>query len=107
MKTLIIPNSNNKLQCESFLHIAARPSKVILASDLPQKFIIQDKSETPAVKFEAELVDILPTVICDLPSVITYAASGMDYLKFQEQYIKQNIVHTKLDEVAVYIYRKC
>lgn len=111
MKTKLIPNHNNKLANNVFIHIDAAPTKPIMASELPFKLIIQESIETnksslemlsgPArapISFEAEMIDFMRINLKDIGSAFTFMSHGID----REAFIKQ----MPSEQIAIYIYKK-
>lgn len=98
MKTLTIPNYNNKLACDVFVHIAPAPKVAVTQSDLPKRFKINsDKQE-----FEAELVELIKFKFGRIPSILIYASHGMDADNFYHSSTNINMQ----DDYAVYVYKK-
>ncbi len=80
MQTMIIKNFNNKLNCNSFIHIAPAPEAKILESKLPIGIKISElatkgpvslsglnsAAAVPALNFEAEIIDLARFKLKDL-----------------------------------------
>ncbi len=114
MKTINIPNQNNKLAADIFGHITFSPTIIdpiqhvpaprgVPESDLPIAFNIQS---TGAPVFVANLITFARCKLIDLSSIETYLASGMDRDQFIQKFIAENKTATYHSEVAVYIYQK-
>lgn len=105
MKTLLIPNLNNKLSCNYFSHIGFSPDQKIPESELKQKYIIEDQNKE-IENFEAELVTFARCPIGFLSEMDTYMANGVDKDKFMMDFkLEHPEVHEET-EIAIYIYRR-
>ncbi len=104
MKTVLIENLNNKLECDVFIHLASEPGRMILGSELPLQVMVDDGK---GKKFEAELVDLLRIDnLLFIARVLTYASHGMDrdgYLQMKKKAEGDNWMN---NQVAAYVYRK-
>lgn len=116
MKTIYIPNQNNKLAAEIFGHITFSPTitdpvkhipvpRGIPESSLPMVFKIQSPTE-PEKSFIANLITFARCRLVDLSSIETYLAAGMERSDFIAKFITENPGATYNSEVAVYIYSK-
>ncbi len=114
MKTINIPNQNNKLAADIFGHITFSPTVIdpvihipvprgIPESDLPIAFNIQS---TGAPVFVANLITFARCKLIDLSSIETLLASGLERDLFIQKFISENKNATYHSEVAVYIYQK-
>lgn len=104
MKTVLIENWNNKLECDVFIHIAQDPGRMILGMELPLQVMVNDGKDR---MFEAELVDLLRIDNLEfIPSILTYASHGVDrdgYLQMKKKHDGEKWLQ---NEVAVYVYRR-
>lgn len=102
-----IPNYNNKLNCDVFIHIAGAPVKPLLASDLPITVMVHEEHTGGEHKeFGAELIDIAAIDnIGFVPGVITYGSHGMDSAEFRKMMAAKDAKYTD-KKWAVYIYKK-
>lgn len=91
-----IPNLNNKLMCDNFLHLAPPMEKFY-------NELIQAKYECKNGKqiLELELTDYSSTMLINLGSAITLPCTGMRAVEFIAQYIAE---HRCPDTRAVGIY---
>lgn len=95
---MTIPNLNNKLLSDVFIHITKTPTAPITESGLPLKVEIEDPSGQ--IKFSAELITFARCKPSELGSIITYASHGIDRDQFLTQLADQS------SDLAVYVYRK-
>lgn len=98
MVELAIPNINQKLQCNMFIHVALAPKRSVLDTELPIRYKIKSDDQ----EFEADMIDFLRIKLKDLPSVITYPSHGIPAHEFRQA---RNTVHPDT-EYAVFIYKK-
>lgn len=105
MKTIKLPNHNNKLSCDVFAHIGIAPLKKISEDEFPMEFKIEqvDNKEN---NFAAELLTFARCRLMDLSSVETYLCAGMDRTKFIHWFMDNNKGVEYTTDVAVYIYKK-
>ena len=105
MKTIKLPNHNNKLSCEVFAHIAIAPQQKISQDKFPMAFTIE-QADNKENNFIADLLTFARSRLMDLSSIDTYLCSGMERTKFIEWFLDNNKGTTYFTEVAVYIYKK-
>lgn len=103
VKTVKIPNSNNKLACPKFSHISfAPPAEILKESQLPLPVLIQSGSESIA----ANLIAMAIIKLRELSSIDTYLSAGVDRTTFMTQFLTDNPGTDADTRVAVYIYHK-
>lgn len=105
MKTLKLPNHNNKLLCDVFAHIAPAPATKISADKFPMPFTIV-QADNKELSFKAQLLTLARCRLMDLSSIETYLCGGMDRTKFIHWFLDDNKGTTYFTEVAVYVYKK-
>lgn len=116
MKTILIPNQNNKLAAEIFAHITFSPTIIdpikhirvprgVPESDLPMLFRIQSPTNS-GQSFLANLITFARCRLYDLSSIETYLAAGVEWSVFIKNFMADNPGTTRDTEVAVYIYQK-
>jgi hypothetical protein len=113
MKQMNLPNSNNKLENNVFIHIAAAPDKPILESELPFHVQINEVVKTElsfqeiaagiktvqAKVFEADMIDFKRCELHEISSIYTYLSHGID----REKFLQEN---KGVQKLAIYIYKK-
>lgn len=113
MKNMLLPNSNNKLDNDVFIHIAEAPARPILESELPfhvqiteivkseltpEEMVAGCKIQQPKI-FEADMIDFKRCELHEISSIFTYLSHGIS----REQFLKQN---GSVKQLAIYIYKK-
>jgi hypothetical protein len=119
MQTITIQNFNNKLNCNTFLHIAAAPAKALLESSFPIPIHVTETAtsgpvslsalkvdQVPTLSFEAEIIDLSRIELSSLSSLITFPSSGMSREDFIKHWQQQNPNASGMDMMAVYVFRK-
>ena len=119
MQEMTLKNLNNRLLCDTFLHIAAAPGKTILESTFPIPVKVSEPSisgpvsltainvsSPEVISFEADIIDIARMDLLALSSLITVPASGMDREMFIKSWLADHPNATMNDKMAIYIFKK-
>lgn len=95
-KLLVIPNLNNKLMCEYFLHLAP-PMEKFLSELLTTTYECHNGKQV----LELQLVDYTTTMLINLTCAITLVSTGLRPTEFKDKYMEE---HHCTDTRAVGIY---
>lgn len=106
MKTLLIPNLNNKLSCKYFSHITFSPDKKIPESELKKKYVIEDPLKS-INSFEVELITFGRLPLAYISELDTFVSSGVGREKFILDFKADHPEATKETEIAIYVYKRC
>ena len=102
-KKLSIPNENNKLLCDGFVHIQfAPPHETVREADFNEVYEI-DVDETVA---RFQLVDFLRLPFNSIGSAFTVPATGMRSDEWRDKWIERYPKTERDTELAVYCYKK-
>lgn len=99
-------NFNNKLACESFIHIDEAPRERIPEQKLKETIIeirTNDNSHPPVL---VQLIDLLRIPLSDLTTTMTLPSHNMEWFDFAKWKIEQHPKTKTTQPMAVYYYKK-
>jgi len=102
-KALVLQNTNNVLECESFLYLQEAPGRVITVDDLNVMYLVQHKGQ----ELKLRQVQLFRWQFQWMSDLICYAAAGMSAYDWKKQWLEAHPDTRDETEIGIYIYKRC